>query len=118
MLPTLALFVMMLYANTVCRNCVIAHISFATSAQVDEVRAAIDAIPDGVHGRAQLSPSRTRPNGEAEPSRGVVHIEARTYGEGYFTSTAESSEFRQVRQLYSNASMGSRQLLHCGQISL
>ena len=64
--------------------------------QVDEVRAAIEGIPDGVHGRTQLSPSKLRPSGEASPSRVPVHIEARTYGEGYFTSTAESSKFRQV----------------------
>ncbi len=74
----------------------------ATSAQVDEVRAAIDAIHDGVHGRAQLSPSKMRPDGEAGPSRGAINIEARTYGESYFTSTAESSRFRQVRQLPAN----------------
>jgi hypothetical protein len=65
--------------------------------QVDEVRAAIEAIPDGVHGRAQLSPSKLRPGGEAGPSKGPINIEARAYGEGYFTSTAESSKFRQVR---------------------
>ncbi len=41
-----------------------------------------------------------RPDGEAGPSRGAINIEARTYGESYFTSTAESSKFRQVRRLW------------------
>ena len=82
--------------------------------QVDEVRAAIEAIPDGVHGRAQLSPSKLRPGGEAGPSKGPINIEARAYGDGHFTSTAESSKFRQVSRMTLTCVIMSLTTIHQG----
>lgn len=64
------------------------------------MKAAIDAIPDGVHGTGRKSPVK-RPISAAgqhtgKGADGFIHIEAHGRGENYFTATAESSKFRQV----------------------
>ena len=93
--------------------------------QIDQVKAAIDAIPDGVHGRR--SPARSpvkRPDGgeAAGPSKGAagaIHIEARGRGQYYFESTAESTKFLQARTTcrashYTGTSNCCRQSHHTG----
>lgn len=65
------------------------------------MRAAIEAIPDGVHGAGRASPIKRPIGGASQPSGkggdGFIHIEAHGRGENYFSPTAESSKFRQVR---------------------
>ena len=68
--------------------------------QVDQVRAAIDAVPDGVHGAGRGSPIKRPISVAGQPAGkgadGFIHIEVHGRGENYFTATAESSKFRQV----------------------
>ena len=71
------------------------------AAQVDQVKAAIEAIPDGVHGTGRGSPVKRAGAGAdqlaaGKGADGFIHIEAHGRGENYFTATAESSKFRQV----------------------
>ena len=64
------------------------------------MKAAIEAIPDGMHGSGQRSLVRKGPgvvSNQLDGKRGAIHIEVQGRGENYFTSTAETSKFRQVR---------------------
>ena len=64
------------------------------------MKAAIEAIPDGVHGAGQRSPVKKGPMGgpdQINGKKGAIIIQAQGRGENYFTPTDETSKFRQAR---------------------